>query len=448
MPTVTIKRHPHQRKAMESEAPYMALVTGVGGGKTWTGARWLLRRACQNPRSVHLATANSFPQLRDVVVPELLRACNEIGIGYEYQKNTNTILLDVCRGAPTEIRVRSTERYDLLRGAEYGSWWGDEVRDASREALEVVFGRLRCTKVTDRPKYLWTTTPNGYDYVWQRHVENQDPRYMLVRATTRDNPSLPTDYVDQLMSSYDEKLAAQEVGGEFVVLDGAHAYRSFARTDHCKPLEYSRSLDLHLCFDFNVSPMAAIICQEIGDEIHALDECIMSDVGIYDLCAELRRRYAGHAAGIVVHGDAAGNQRTAQTGRTSYAMVREGLAGLGRSMEMNIQTSNPSQRERVDTVNVLLRNAYGQIRLFVDPRCRELVRDFEQVAFDQSGSLDKSDLKRTHASDAIGYYLHRRHRPSGFRSEAGRGIEPRIYSAQAPSRSGNKSSLRDKYGNG
>jgi hypothetical protein len=68
-------------------------------------------------------------------------------------------------------------------------------------------------------------------------------------------------------------------------------------------------------------------------------------------------------------------------------------------------------RDRVNCVNSRLKNALDQIHLYVDPRCKELIRDLEQVswALDSTGrptsELDKSDRARTHCSDALGYYI-------------------------------------------
>jgi len=64
--------------------------------------------------------------------------------------------------------------------------------------------------------------------------------------------------------------------------------------------------------------------------------------------------------------------------------------------------------------------------LLIDPRCRELIRDLEQVLWKSDGfgnlgkELDKSDWRRTHTSDALGYMIADRFpmRASiGFRSE-------------------------------
>ena len=49
----------------------------------------------------------------------------------------------------------------------------------------------------------------------------------------------------------------------------------------------------------------------------------------------------------------------------------------------------------------------------VDPRCKELIKDFEQVAYKPgSGVMDKErDSKRTHLSDALGYLIWQEMRP-------------------------------------
>ena len=76
-------------------------------------------------------------------------------------------------------------------------------------------------------------------------------------------------------------------------------------------------------------------------------------------------------------------------------------------------TANPEVRERVGSVCAALLSASAERRLFVDPQCKELIKDLEQVAWkrDSHGNtlydLDDKDSKRTHASDALGYLVHR-----------------------------------------
>jgi phage terminase large subunit len=63
--------------------------------------------------------------------------------------------------------------------------------------------------------------------------------------------------------------------------------------------------------------------------------------------------------------------------------------------------------------NAKLRTAAGDIRLLVDSKCKELIKDFEQVSYKaDSNAIDKEkDRRRTHLSDALGYLLWQECRP-------------------------------------
>jgi phage terminase large subunit len=63
--------------------------------------------------------------------------------------------------------------------------------------------------------------------------------------------------------------------------------------------------------------------------------------------------------------------------------------------------------------NSKLRTAAGEIRLWLDPKCKELIKDFEQVSYKpDSNAIDKEkDRRRTHLSDALGYLLWQECRP-------------------------------------
>jgi hypothetical protein len=68
-------------------------------------------------------------------------------------------------------------------------------------------------------------------------------------------------------------------------------------------------------------------------------------------------------------------------------------------------------KDRANCVNAMLRNQAGERRLLIDPGCKQLVQDFERVHWkaDPNGNaladMDKSDHKRTHVSDALGYLI-------------------------------------------
>jgi hypothetical protein len=89
-------------------------------------------------------------------------------------------------------------------------------------------------------------------------------------------------------------------------------------------------------------------------------------------------------------------------------MLQNNLTRMNlRSAKLRVPASNPPVLNRVQRVNGMLMSAIGEVRLEVDPRCKELIKDFEEVLYKpETGVVDKTrDLRRTHASDALGYLI-------------------------------------------
>jgi hypothetical protein len=89
-------------------------------------------------------------------------------------------------------------------------------------------------------------------------------------------------------------------------------------------------------------------------------------------------------------------------------MVREYLAVNSKlRLEYRVPKANPPVKDRVNLTNRMLKSAAGDVYMTVDPKCKELIQDFEQVCFkDETTQIDKDrDRLRTHLSDALGYLL-------------------------------------------
>jgi len=131
--------------------------------------------------------------------------------------------------------------------------------------------------------------------------------------------------------------------------------------------------------------------------------------------------FGTHAAGIVVYGDASGNSAQT-TGNSDYEIIREFFRVNGKvPIEFRVPKANPQVRERVNLMNAKLKSASGEIWLLVDRRCKELIKDFEQVSYKEDSNLvDKEkDRNRTHLSDAVGYLIWQECRVRGTVGERG-----------------------------
>jgi hypothetical protein len=128
---------------------------------------------------------------------------------------------------------------------------------------------------------------------------------------------------------------------------------------------------------------------------------------------------------IHVYGDATGEQHRTSASRTDWQIVKE-FFGRYRDrfhVSFHVPSANPPVKDRINCVNARLRNHAGQNRLLVDPRCKHLIKDFEQVCWktDPHGNtladLVKSDPLRTHVSDAVGYLIAREFSMQAIRGE-------------------------------
>ena len=76
-------------------------------------------------------------------------------------------------------------------------------------------------------------------------------------------------------------------------------------------------------------------------------------------------------------------------------------------------------------MNAKLQSAAGERMLKVDPRCKELIKDLEQVSYKENSLvIDKDrDPKRTHLSDALGYLVWQECGGAGRVGEMGKEVD-------------------------
>jgi hypothetical protein len=131
------------------------------------------------------------------------------------------------------------------------------------------------------------------------------------------------------------------------------------------------------------------------------------------VCNRLIKDWGDHQGRVIVYGDATGGASgTAKLGGSDWDLAKKILgAHFGDRLEFRVPPANPSERDRVNSVNSRLRTMEGRIRLMVDPRkAPRMVKDLEGVQCVQGGSgeIDKKKTPElTHLSDALGYYVHK-----------------------------------------
>ena len=403
---------PSQRKFHNSKARFKGFSGPIGSGKSQALCQEAIRLSYLNPGRQGLIGAPTYPMLRDATLTSFIEALVSNGIRHELNKSE---LVLVMKDTGSRIYFRSVDDFERLRGTNL-AWFGvDELTYTVEEAWLRLEGRLRDPKAQRLSGFaVWT--PKGFDWVYRKFIRQPVDGYDVVLAKPYENrhvlDKIP-DFYQRLKNSYDAKFFGQEVLGEYLNVQAGVVYEAFQRTRNMQVVELDQEAPLFWALDFNVDPMCSIVAQKKGDEIRVLDEIVLSRASTSQACEEFHGRYPNHQAGIVIYGDASG-QRLQTAGTTDYQIIKEYFRQTAyRNVKFRVPASNPSVRERVALVNAKLFSANEDVQLFIHPRCKGLIADFEEITFKpDSNVIDKEkDPKRTHLSDALGYVIWQECRP-------------------------------------
>ena len=415
---ITYEPLPSQRKFHQSAARFKGFSGPIGSGKSQALCQEAIKLSYVNAGRTGLIGAPTYPMLRDSTQATLFEILDGNRIPYEVNKAENTLLMKETR---SKVLFRPVDEFERLRGTNL-AWFGlDELTYTQEAAWLRLEGRLRDPRAQRLCGFaVWT--PKGYDWVYQKFISFPVKGYEAVIAKPRENRFLleqTPDFYDRLKDSYDETFYRQEVLGEYLNLWGGRVYSAFSRGTHITDLDVVPGLPLLWALDFNVDPMCSVVAQIDGGVVRVLNEIVLRFANTQDACQDFVRQYPRHDAGVTVYGDASGNAQQT-TGQSDYEMVREYLrVHAAMPVQYRVPKSNPAVRERVNLVNSKLRSASGEIRMLVDARCKELIKDFEQVTYkSDTNQIDKErDRRRTHLSDALGYLVWQECRPLGQAGE-------------------------------
>ena len=238
----------------------------------------------------------------------------------------------------------------------------------------------------------------------------------LIRMRTRDNPYLPQDFIERLQANYDPSLLKAYLEGQFCNLTTGQVYDRFSRDKHVTTSIPDVSTEpLRVGVDFNIGNMSAVIGVRLGSKLLLIDE--ISKAHDTDAMAQaIQSRAQGRK--VYIYPDASGGNRSTNASRTDIQI----LESYGFSNQS--PKANPPIRDRVASVQALLENGKGEVRLQVAANCKRTIECLELQSYTEAGDPDK-DAGYDHMNDALGYLIYRDF--SMLNARAGRGTGIRLY---------------------
>ena len=226
----------------ENGPRYVALVSGIGAGKTYVGALATATHVLSCKNSAVFVAGPTDSIVREVSVRQLLEFLPH---GTIKSHNRTERRIELANGST--VYYRSTDIPDNLRGPNLDWVWADEAAMMDEEAALILDGRVRRKEYENFNRFLVTTTPRGRNWIWEWWEKQHRDNYRLIRMRTADNVKhLATGTLDSLYESYSGQWAAQELEGEFVSFEGL-----------IWPMWDER---VHLAFPQSSSDFRAVVC--------------------------------------------------------------------------------------------------------------------------------------------------------------------------------------------
>ena len=240
----------------------------------------------------------------------------------------------------------------------------------------------------------------------------------VISASSRDNTTLPDEYISDNIANFSEEEQQAWVNGEFVNMTSGRIYRKYdrylndskltvddlrkereARLDPSRPHANPTLPTLHIGMDFNIDKMAAVVHIITPTGPIAIDELI----GLRDtehMIEVIKERYHDFP-NITVYPDSSGKNRSHASvfAETDIIMLKAA------KFAVVYDKSNPPVRDRINSMNQLFCTKDGERKYKVNTRtCPQYTQSLEQQVYDDYGQPDKQD-GWDHANDAAGYFV-------------------------------------------
>lgn len=203
-----------QQEFRRAEALYRGFVGGRGAGKSWVGAYDLLRRA--KPGRTYLVGSPTGVKLMDETFPTLKAIAQQLG-RWGHVRLSPYPTVELTTGAT--IRFRSGEDPEKWRGPNLSGLWMDEASLMHVECFNV---GIACLREGGEQGWLSASfTPKGISHWTYDVFGGGRPDTVIVHSRTGDNPFLPPGFEGTLANQYTPQRQRQELGGEFVSMEGA-----------------------------------------------------------------------------------------------------------------------------------------------------------------------------------------------------------------------------------
>lgn len=399
---------PHAAQAALWNCPkrFVAVPAGRGSGKTELAKRRLVRflpigKAWHDPRYFYGApTTDQAKMIAWDHLQELIPA--------NWIEDIDRSMLRIITRFGSELWIRGMDKPMRVEGVQ----WDGCVLDESCDLKRGTFTRNVLPMLMHREGWCWRIGipkrqgPSAKEYraFYEDACDGKIPDSAGFRWPSSD--ILTAEAIKLAQASMDVKDFREQFQATFETAGGQLFY-AFDRRFNVRPCQYRPNSALIIGSDFNVDPMAWVIGHRKDKErIEWIDEIWSRDTNTRQALDVLWEKYQRHIGGFEFYGDATSSQRHTSASKSDYQQILldERFRKAGRTL--HYPRADPRRLNRFAACNMLLCNAAGERRMFIDPKCVHLIDDLESRYCPPGESFPQDSGDLGHMTDAMGYAVY------------------------------------------
>lgn len=374
----------------DTKSKTLGLIGGLGSGKTvaflFKTFYCHINRPGENGRSNIGIGYPTYAMGKNLFFYPFLRLLDKAEIKYKFSLSDLSISTQYG-----DITIKSLQHPERIIGETYTDAGIDEIDTLPKPKGVHIIRRFRerLRGRADAQLYM-VSSPEGFSTAHDILVQNPNPNTSMINGKTTDNSYISQEYIDDITSSYDPQMIRAYINGEFVNLNSLQAHYAFNRDRHVQAVSIPpKGTILQVGIDFNVHPYCACVGYWEGDTLKIFKEYYLHNSNTYQMADILAADFQNDI--LQIYPDPTGDARktSALTGDIEI------LARRGWNMKYRFGIT---QRHSLNITN----GEFAHDRIIIDPSCKHLISDLEQVVTDSAGQIDKpKNTMLTHMSDAL-----------------------------------------------
>lgn len=395
---------PEQVRLVTEVKRFKVVPAGRRSGKTERAKRFLAKQALKNPNEKYFAAAPTRDQTKKIWWDDL----KALTFSATHKKQPSESELKIYLPNGTEIHLVGLDRPERIEGINWTGGIIDEIADIKAVAWEANILPALNTVDPTRPDYrpwCWLIgVPDGLNHYYEmaEYAQNSgDPDWGYYHWKSAD--ILPPDVIESAKRTMSKKQYLQEFEASFETASG-RIYEDYSKDNHTNEVinPHEQLMWMH---DFNFTPLSSCIGVKRRNDLYILDEIILTSAVARQSALEFVDRYKEHKnRHVLIYGDPAGKAGEKHGHASDYTEIERILRDNGWKYSRRVKPAAPAIRDRQNAVRAKIKNAAGEVSLYVNiSKCKYVHKGLATVQLKEGSTFLEEDGEYQHITTAVGY---------------------------------------------